>query len=412
MFQRLAAIVMVSGVLGMMISQPVFSQAPGAMPPPAVFTGKVIAKNPVIVRKYVGAFEAIEKVDSMARVSGFITNVAFQEGDLVKKGDLLFEIEEIRYKAAYDSSVASVAQAKATILQAKANIAQTEASIRYAQSTFRRNEELFESGAAVSKDEVENTQSTLDGLEAQLQANKAALEAATAQLASAEAAKVLAEDDLKQTKIYAMITGRAGRLAYTLGNYVTPSTPALVTVVQMDPMYVRFSMSEKDFTTFFGNVNKLKETASLKIQLANGNYYDLPGEIAFLDNSVKTSVDSIQIWAKFPNPDELLNAGGIARVHMTYEEKEPKPAVKVTAVMHDGDGAYVYVLGKGNKAEMRRVQIGMADQNYQTIRSGLKVGETVVVDGTHKVVHGMTVQPQVEDAQQETKTPAQKEAAQ
>ncbi|MDO4576255.1 MAG: efflux RND transporter periplasmic adaptor subunit [Planctomycetia bacterium] len=390
----------------------VFAQAPGKMPPMTVRVGKVVARNPVVAKKYVGAFEAIEKVDSIARVSGFITKVNFKEGDLVKKGDLLFEIEQIRYQAAYDSKLASVAQATATIEQAEASIVEIEARIRYAQSTNKRNEDLFKSGAAVSQDEVENTQSQLKVLTAQLEAAKAQLEAAKAQLASAQAAEILAKDDLGHTKIYAMITGRAGRLTYTLGNYVTPSSQPLITVVQMDPMYVRFSMSEKDFTSLFGNVQKLRESANLKIQLADGKIYDQPGEIAFLDNTVKTSVDSIQIWAKFPNPDELLNAGGIVRVHLSKVSKETKPAVKVSAVMHDTGGAYVYVLGAGNKVERRSVTLGTSDGLIQTVFDGVDVGETVITDGTHKVVPGMVVQPvpEEDEAKDVAPAPAKKEA--
>lgn len=321
--------------------------------------------QPVIRKKYIGYFEAIEKVTSVPRISGNLESVKFNEGDMIEKGQLLFEIEDVRYKAAVD--------------EAKAQVKEIESRIRYAESNYNRNKTLYEKKAG-SQDDAENSLSILDGY-------RAALDSAQAKL-------VLAEDDLSHTKIYSMIKGRAGRLTYTPGNYITPNSGALITIVQYDPIYISFSMSEHDFETLYGNVAQLKATASLTVRLANGDYYDKDGEIVFIDNKVNQKTDSIKIWAKFDNPDEKLNPGGIATVYLDKKMPEMKTAVRVSAIMFDGNAHFVYVMDRSNnKIERRDVVLSTINGDFQAIESGLKVGETVVVDGTHKVQPGATVKP-------------------
>ena len=146
------------------------AQAPGKMPPAPVLVEKVGATIPVTLKKYTGMFEAINKVMSVARVSGNIVNITFKEGDLIKKGDLLFEIEDTVYTANVATAEANIAASQAAIKQAEAQIQQVTAQVRYAQATFDRNTELYNSGTAVSKDALENTESALDAAKAQLAA--------------------------------------------------------------------------------------------------------------------------------------------------------------------------------------------------------------------------------------------------
>ncbi len=347
-----------------------YAQAPGMkMPNQYVSTSKVIEKRPVILKKYVGSFEAIEQVVSKARISGNITKVAFKEGDLVEKGQLLYEFEDIRYLAAVKS--------------AEANIKQIQARIRYAKRNYERNKELSES-KAVSMDETENALSVLDAFEAQL--------------LQAEASLILAQDDLSHTKIYSMIRGRIGRTNFTMGNFITPESGPLVTVIQFDPIYVQFFMSEHDFLDLFQNGEKLKKEAEIKLKLSNDEYYssnDKPilGKIAFIDNQTKSHTDSIKIWASFENAEEVLHPGAAVSVHLSKTEINEFPAVPISAVMFGKDGYYVYVLDDNNVVSSRTITVGNSDGTYQIIKSGLKPGETVIVGGNHKAIPGATVVP-------------------
>lgn len=356
-----------------------FAQGGGA--PPRVLTDTVVSKNPTIYTKYTGIFEPIEKVTCLARISGILEKINFQEGDMVEAGQVLFEVEDVRYKAAVKA-----AQSRIDVIKAK---------IRYAQNNYDRNKELAVQ-KAVAVDTAENTLSVLEGFEAEL--------------LGAEADLTLAEEDLKYTRIHSRLKGRVGRVNYTEGNYITPQSGVLVTVVQIDPIYIRFSMSERDFTLMYGNLEKLKERATLSIQLASGEYYKGKGEIVFIDNQITAKTDTLYIWARYENPDQTLNPGGVATVQVARREPEPKPAVKLSAVMFDREGHFVYTLAeaefeekdrtgkvtgkhKGTAIVRRNVTLGAADGEFQTIESGLEVGETIVVDGTHKAVPGDEITP-------------------
>ena len=236
------------------------------------------------------------------------------------------------------------------------------------------------------------------------------LDTEEAELLGAEAKLILAQDDLAYTRIESMLTGRVGRVNYTEGNYITQQSGPLCKVVQIDPIYVRFSMSEHDFAAYYGNLEELKKRAHISLQLANGDFYDGKGEISFIDNEIKTKTDSIYVWATYSNPDGVLNPGGLCTVHISSIEGEEYPSVKVSAVMFDADGHFVYVIedgqfdtvnergeveGKhpGKTAVRRSVSIGPGDGVYQSIRSGLNVGDVVVVGGSNKIIPGGEIIP-------------------
>lgn len=326
----------------------------------------VIEKKPILTKKYVAVFEPIEKVVSLARVSGDIVNISFKEGEIVEKGQLLFAIDDVRYQA--------------ILKQSEANISKLKAKIEYAQNNYQRNLELFAS-KAVSKDEVENLTSVLAGCNAELLAE--------------EATQLLTLDDLKHTKIHSMIDGRIGRTSYTVGNYITPASGPLVTVVQIDPIYVRFSMSEKDFLSLYGNVEKLKAEGKLKLRLTNDEFFDEAGEITFVDNEIKTNTDTLHIWATFKNSKYQLNPGGIATLYLSKVENRMKPAVRLSAIMFDRAGHFVYLLDDKNAVVRKSVILGPADAagEFQIIEKGVEPGDVIIVDGTHKAIPGTVVEP-------------------
>ncbi len=360
--------------------------AMAAQAPPKVVVTKVAERKPVILKKYVGTFEPIEKFVTLARVSGNIEEQPFKEGDLVEKGAVLFEIEKIRYQATLDAAKAKIESIKAKIESLKAQQMQVSARLRYAQNNYERNKELYENGSVVAKDTMENSKSLLDGQTAEYKASEAQIKSAEAELQAAEADIKIVEDDLSHCTIRSEITGRAGRVNHTLGNFITPSSGPMVTIVQMDPIYFRFSISERDFTTLFGNLDNLKQSAKIKIELANGQMYDEEGEISFIDNQLQATTNTLYVWTTFKNSQEILRPGGVATMYLSKEEDVLRPAVPVSAVMFDGTTHTVYIVGPNNMVERRRVELGPIDNGWQVITSGVKAGETVVSEGTHKIM--------------------------
>lgn len=318
----------------------------GAQEKVAVVAGKVGETLPVAKKKYVGNVEAINQVDSVARVSGTLSIApGFDEGSHVKKGQLLFEIDPVPYQAKVDA--------------AKAAIEQTKARIEYAQSNYNRLNDLYERNAG-SKDDKESAFANLKSLEAEL--------------LSANAQLVLAEEDLKYTKIFAELDGRAGRRAYSAGSYVSPQSSALVRVVQTDPIYVRFTMSERDYISMFGNADALKATSSISLTLPNDETYPESGEISFVDNTVKSTTDTIKIWAKFPNPNETLSPGGVVTVNLTKKDTENAASVEPSAILFDNAGPFVYVLVDSISDEDLYKEIG-ADARYKKAIEAVENGE-------------------------------------
>ena len=297
---------------------PVFAQ-PGQSQVPArvaVVAGRATETVPVAVKKYVGFVEAINEVSSVARVSGTIkTAEGLKEGSFVHKGQLLFEIDPIPYKAKVDA--------------AEANIDQIKARIEYAQSNYNRLADLFNKNAG-SKDDMESAAASLKSYQAELK--------------SAEAQLVLAKEDLKYSQIASEIDGRIGKKTYSDGNYVTPQSDTLCTVVQMDPIYVRFTMSMRDYLTLFGNPENLKEKSTLTLETSDGQTYEHKGVVAFNSNVAKSTTDTIKVWATFKNDSERLVPGSVVTVNLTKRDDKTAAAVEPSAVMFDGKENYVYQL--------------------------------------------------------------------
>ncbi|MBP5621262.1 MAG: efflux RND transporter periplasmic adaptor subunit [Thermoguttaceae bacterium] len=295
------------------------AQIPGGPAAPVrstVVAGIAGEATPITKKKYVGNVEAIEEVDSVARVSGVLTVApGFEEGKHVSKGQLLFTIDPVPYQAKVDA--------------AKATIQQLKAQIDYAEKNFKRAEDLLQRNAA-SKNDMESAESTLLSLQAQL--------------LGAEAQLVLAEEDLGYTQIKSEIDGRAGRRSYSTGNYVSLQSSPLVKVVQTDPIYVRFTMSERDYLSMFKNFDDLKNNSKLSLTLPNDSTYPLEGEISFVDNTVKSTTDTIKVWATFKNPNETLNPGGVVTVNLAKYAETKTASIEPSAGMFDGKTNYVYIL--------------------------------------------------------------------
>ena len=348
------------------LSLPIFAQMPGAMKQ-TVGVAAVEEVGNIQSRRYTGQVVAQAEVNVVPRVSGEILKLGFKDGDYVKKGQLLYAIEKTQYEAA--------------VKQAEANIAESKARLEYAESSFERNQTLYEVNAA-SKDTMESTKSAVDAFRAGL--------------AAAEAGLVTAQENLKYTDIIAAIDGLVGVTKFTEGNYITPSSGSLLTIIQMQPIRVRFSISMADFLSGYGSLTALKQNGQVTLKLADGSEYTSGGTIEFLNNEANAKTDAVQVYASFPNADMKLIPGSTVTVTLSKKSGDKMPAVPPSAVMHDAQTSFVYVVGEGNKIERRVIELGDMTKTHQLVTSGLKVGEKVVYQGTHKVMPGDEIVPAAE----------------
>ena len=339
--------------------------AQGASPPPAVAVAPVVSRQVTETGDFIGRVTAIDKVDIVARVTGFIEERYFTEGQQVKTGDLLFRIEQAPYKAAVEQQRANLAKAKATEVNAALQLGRAK--------------------ALVSKQAT--PQATVD----QRAADEAA---AQANVLAAQALLDQADINLGYTQIRSPIDGRIGLANFTVGNLVDPSSGKLATIVRQDPIYVIFQASERDVINYKRRIAESADKsphAAVHIQLPNGSAYPHPGLTNLLDVQVETTTDTVAVRAQVPNPEGLLIPGGV--VGVTVERGAPRPALVVpqSAVQLDQAGRYVLVVDEAKKVELRRVTTGVEQGRDVVVTDGLKEGELVIVEGIQKVRPGQVV---------------------
>jgi membrane fusion protein (multidrug efflux system) len=339
--------------------------AQGAPPPPAVSVTPVVSRQVTETVDYIGRITAIEKVDIVARVPGFIEERNFAEGQEVKTGDLLFRIEQDIYKAAVDQARATLAKAKATEVNAKLQLERGKELVR--------NQNI--------------PQATVD----QRAADEAAAQAGVME---AQAALEQAEINLGYTEIRSPIDGRIGLAIFTKGNLVQPSSGRLATIVSQDPVYVLFPVSQRNLLDYYrrrpDDADK-SAAVTVRIKLPNGTVYQHPGVANFLDVQVDPTTDTVAVRATVPNPEHLLIPGGV--VSVSVERGAPKTALTVpqSAVLLDQSGRYVLVVDADKKVEQRRITTGAEQGRNLVVTEGLKEGEQVIVEGIQKVRPGQVV---------------------
>jgi membrane fusion protein, multidrug efflux system len=339
--------------------------AQGVVPPPSVSVTPVVSRQVTETGDFVGRIVAVDKVDIVARVSGFIEQRNFTEGQQVKTGDLLFRIEQATYKAAVDQQRANLARAKAT---------QANTALQLA-----RGKELIRNQSI--------PQSTLD----QRAADDAA---AQADVMQAQALLEQAEINLGYTEIRSPIDGKIGLANFTVGNLVAPSSGRLATIVSQDPIYVTFQASERDVLAY---KRRLAESGdqnphvTIHLKLPNGTIYEQPGITNFLDVQVDPNTDTQIVRAQVPNPNGLLVPGGVVGVVVERGTLPAALVVPQAAVQLDQAGRYVMVVDEAKKVELRRVTTGVEEGRDVVVTEGLKEGELVIVEGVQKVRPGQIV---------------------
>jgi RND family efflux transporter MFP subunit len=350
-----------------------------SLPPPEVSVSQPIERAVSDSLEFTGRIEAVESVDVRARVSGYVTKVAFDAGALVKEGDLLFEIDPREYQTAVTRAEGDIARLRAVLARAGAEVARTQ--------------KLRPSGA-VSEREVDTATASKGGTEGEL---------VTAQ-AQLEKAKL----DLQFTRVTSPIAGRASRAEITAGNLVVVGAdggPILTTIVSLDPVWVYFDIDEPSLLRLraaevrrIGRPLTPENIASLQIPiqvgLANETGFPHTAQIDFIDNRVDPATGTIRVRAVLENKDGLFSPGFFVRVKLATGE--PKPTVLVTerAIGTDQGRKYVLVVNDKNVVEYRQVELGPLADGLRAITSGVAPGEWVIVNGIQRARPGITVTPQ------------------
>jgi membrane fusion protein, multidrug efflux system len=313
--------------------------------------------------EFVGRVEAMERVDVRARVTGFLQDILFKDGAIVKKGDVLYRIER-------DSFDAAVQQARGALLEAQGKY--TNASAQRA-----RTEELVKSATA-SK--------------ALLDERVGAETGAQGEVIIADANLKTANVNLGYTEITAPITGEIGRTKLTTGNVVAPDSGPLTTIVSRDPIYVTFPVSQREFLRVQEEEEreKRKQALGIRIHFSDGSTYAQAGRINFVDVTVDRATDTVLLRATMPNPDGSLIDGQLVRVSVEADKPVEKVLVPQSALIVDQQGTYVFVVADG-KAVVARVKLGGESGPYAIVDNGLKGGEQVVVQGMESLRPGSPV---------------------
>lgn len=334
----------------------------GGEPPVAVLTQTVQSDAAKTVRRYPARIRAVEQVDVVSRLSADIMKIGFTEGSFVRKGQLLYRLDDVRFVSAVSNQTAQIAEIKA--------------KLELATLTFDRKRRLAEKGMA-PRAEFDAARAAKKELEANLEAAKAAL--------------VLAEDDLRHTRIVSPIDGKIGLTTKTAGNYVASESGILATIVKTDPLRVRFSLSMADYARLFGCCEeRLKSEADIHIDTPPGMEPLQQGSIEFIDLKAVERTDTILVYVSQPNPDGRLVPDSAATLVMSVSASGVLPWVPPQAIIEDGDESFVYVVEDG-KANLRVVEESARLPGRVFVKSGLKAGEIVIVGGTHKVTDGAAV---------------------
>ena len=348
------------------------SAQPKAPAPPEVSVAEVICKQIGDTDEFTGRLEAVHAVEVRPRVSGYLQSVHFKEGEIVREGDILFQIDPRPFQAEVD-------RLKGELSQAKAQRARAE-------SDFERAERLHNN----------------DGMSAEEYDRRAAVRnEAEARIATTQAALRGAELNLEFTRVIAPITGRVGRAEITQGNLVEGGAgqiKPLTTLVSLDPIYVYFDVDEQTFlkyarlTQTHGTTSHDLRGAAL-LGLADEAGFPHSGQVSFVDNQVSSSTGTIRLRATFANKNLALTPGLFARIRLQGGGAQSGCLARDEAVITDLNQKYVFVLGKNDTLEYRSVKLGPMTEGLRVVRDGLREGDIVVVSGLQRVRPGATVTP-------------------
>jgi membrane fusion protein (multidrug efflux system) len=343
------------------------SKAAPAPPPPTVDVATVVQRDTPIYSDWIATLDGYVNAEIQPRVAGYVIKQDYREGAIVRKGDVLFEIDPRPLKAALD--------------QAKAQLAQAEALLSKASLDVERDAPLADA-RAIARSQYDTEVQAQRGAEASVLAAKANVEQA--------------ELNLEFTKVTSLVTGIAGIARVQIGNLVSP-TSILTSISQVDPIKAYFTVSEQVFVEFHRRfpteqtVEEQRKRMPLQLILGDGTIYEHTGTISFADREVNAATGTIRIAGVFPNPNNLLRPGGYGRVRLSVRSVPGALLVPQRAVTELQGSYQVAVVNGENKVSIRPVTVADRVGNLWIVTDGLKAGERVIVEGLLKVRDGAVV---------------------
>jgi membrane fusion protein, multidrug efflux system len=344
---------------------------PPAPPPPAVTVAEVVQREVMEWDEYTGRLEPVESVEVRARVNGYLESIHFEDGALVKKGDLLFVIDPRPYKTEFD--------------RAEAELARSQTRLELASNDFERAARLFKS-RAISEEEFDARSKAKKEADSALAASKAALEAARL--------------NLEYTRILAPIDGRISRRYVTVGNLVSGGLgmpTLLTTIVSTDPVYCYVDADERSVLKYqqLSREGKRVSARDFKIPcelgLANETGFPHKGVIDFVDNRLDPNTGTLRGRGVFTNGNRSLTPGLFARMRIPGSGKYQALLLPERAFGNDQSVKFVYVVNAESKVEFRPVVLGPVIDGLRVVREGLKPGERVIIEGHMRVRPGLVV---------------------
>jgi membrane fusion protein (multidrug efflux system) len=357
------------------------SKAPQEAAPPAVEVTTVIQKDVPVYQEWIGTLDGSVNATIRAQVQGYLTKQNYREGDFVKTGQVLFEIDPRTFQAALDQAKGELEAQQARWTTAKANLA--------------RIKPLAEQNA-VSKKDLDDSIGTE--------------QSARAAVLSAQAKVDKAQLDLGFTRITSPVAGIAGLAKAQIGNLVGPGgTEELTTVSTVNPIKAYIQVSEQEYLQAGRDAGQRVEMLRAELILADGSVYPNKGTFAFADRQVDVKTGTIKVAVIFPNPGNYLRPGQYGKIRVATSTRKDALLVPQRAVTEIQGKYMVAVVGADNKADMRTVKTAERVDNLWVVLEGLKPGERIVVEGIQKVRPGMTVTPKAH-AETPAKTEAKPEA--
>jgi RND family efflux transporter MFP subunit len=363
-------------------------QKQAAPPPPKVTVAKPAQRTIVDQDEYVGRFVPIDVVDVRARVSGYLDQIDFTDGQIAKQGDLLFTIDKRPYQNTLD-------QARANLETAKSNVAFTQSDLSRGQQLLRDrtiSEQIYEQRAQAFRN-------------------------AQASVAANEAMVRQAELDLEYTELRAPITGRIGDRRVTVGNLVTGgaggNTTLLATIVSVDPIRFEFTFDEASLLRYQrlaisrGEATALSGTP-IRLKLIDETDFSHDGRMDFIDNVIDRASGTIRGRAQLSNADGLFRPGMFARVQVPASAPYLALMLPDAAIATEQARKFVYVIDQDNVARQRYVTLGQVVDDLRVIKDGLSVGDRVVINGLMRVRQGQKVTPDEQPASPQASVPAAK----
>ena len=331
-----------------------------------VKTMKVITRTTPIVYDYTGFVEATQEMNLSPQVTGQIVGKYFKGGDTVQAGQVLYEIDPRTYRA--------------NLLSAEGNLASARAALANAEMDAERYTKLYEQNA-VSKQMLDNAVTARDQ--------------ARASVTALEGLLLNAQINMEETKVTAPFTGRTDTSSVEVGNYVEAGKTTLTKISNTDPVFVKFSISEPEYLTLAAtNTGGGASLDNLTAVLANGETYDLKGQVTEVNRGISDNTGTLTIKATFQNPNKKLLPGMFAHIQATGGVRDNALLIPQRSVAELMYKKFVYIVGNDNKVTMKEIKLGQTVGRLVMVNSGLTGEETLVVEGVGKMRQGALVAPQ------------------